>query len=141
MDKKVILYFILGILFIGVVAFIAYDIYNPVKNNATSSGGVIQIVAAENFWGSLVSQIGGKDVNVISIVSDPNADTHEYESNTNNAREFATANYVIVNGVGYDSWADKLLGASSNPQRKVLNVGNLVGKKEGDNPHLWYNPD
>jgi zinc/manganese transport system substrate-binding protein len=141
MDKKVILYFILGVLFIGVVTLIVNDIYNPSKNNTMSSGGVIQVVAAENFWGSLVSQIGGKDVNVISIVSDPNADPHEYESNTNNAREFATANYVIVNGVGYDSWADKLLGASSNPQRKVLNVGNLVGKKEGDNPHLWYNPD
>ena len=118
MDKKVILYFILGILFIGVVAFIAYDIYNPVKNNTASSGNVIQVVAAENFWGSLVSQIGGKNVIVVSIVSDPNADPHEYESNTENAREFATANYVIVNGVGYDSWADKLLGASSNPTKK-----------------------
>ena len=82
MDKKVILYFILGILFIGVVTLIVNDIYNPVKNNTTSSGGVIQVVAAENFWGSLVSQIGGKDVSVVSIVSDPNADPHEYESNT-----------------------------------------------------------
>ena len=77
----------------------------------------------------LVSQIGGKDVSVVSIVSDPNADPHEYESNTENAREFASANYVIVNGAGYDSWADKLLSASSNPQRKVLNVADFWQKR------------
>jgi zinc/manganese transport system substrate-binding protein len=101
----------------------------------------LQIVAAENFWGSLVSQIGGSHAVVKSVVSDPNADPHEYESNSADARSFATANYVIENGVGYDSWADKLLSASPNSNRVVLNVGQLVGKQNGDNPHLWYNPD
>ena len=67
----------------------------------------IQVVAAENFWGSLVSQLGGSRVNVVSVVSDPNADPHEYESNANTAKIFTTANYVILNGAGYDSWADK----------------------------------
>ncbi len=112
----------------------------PVSSTQTSSGKVIQIVAAENFWGSLVSQIGGTHVQVTSIVSDPNADPHEYESNTTDARAVANADYVIENGVGYDSWMDNLLSAGANSNRKVLNVGVLVGKKEGDNPHLWYNP-
>ena len=103
--------------------------------------GVLQVVAAENFWGSLVSQIGGSHVQVLSIVSDPNADPHEYESNATDARAVATANYVIENGAGYDSWMDKLVGAGSSPNRKVLNVATLLGKKEGDNPHFWYNPD
>jgi len=89
----------------------------------------------------LVSQLGGDKVSVVSIVSDPNADPHEYESNTNNAREFAVADYVVINGIGYDSWAEKLLNASQNPQRKILNVGELLGIKEGDNPHVWYSPD
>jgi zinc/manganese transport system substrate-binding protein len=79
-------------------------------------------------------------VQVLSIVSDPNADPHEYESNATDARAIATANYVIENGAGYDSWADKLLGASSDPNRKVLNVATLLGKQDGDNPHFWYNP-
>lgn len=109
--------------------------------NPSFSGGPLQVVAAENFWGSLASQVGGKNVNVTSIVSDPNADPHEYESNAENAREFADADYVIENGAGYDSWADKLLSASSNPQRKVLNVSDLLEKKEGDNPHFWYSPN
>jgi zinc/manganese transport system substrate-binding protein len=112
------------------------------RSHAASSntGHKLQIVAAENFWGSLVSQLGGDRVNVTSIVSDPNADPHEYESDTADARAVATANYVIENGVGYDSWIDKLISASPNPSRKVLSIGVLVGKIEGDNPHLWYNP-
>jgi len=100
----------------------------------------LQIVAGENFWGNLVSQIGGSHVQVLSIVSDPNADPHEYESNTNDARAFDNADYVILNGAGYDSWGDKLLSASTKPNRRVLNVADLLGKKEGDNPHFWYNP-
>ncbi len=113
----------------------------PSSTATSSSGNVLQVVAAENFWGSLVSQIGGSHVQVLSIVSDPNADPHEYESNAADARAIATADYVIENGAGYDTWADKLLSAgSSNPNRKVLNVANLVGVPDGGNPHLWYNP-
>lgn len=109
---------------------------------ASSTSTVLQVVAAENFWGSLVSQLGGSHVQVLSVVSDPNADPHEYESNATDARTVATANYVIENGAGYDSWMDKLVDAGSggSPDRKVLNVADLLGKKEGDNPHFWYDP-
>jgi zinc/manganese transport system substrate-binding protein len=100
----------------------------------------VQIVAAENFWGSLVSQLGGTHVQMLSIVSDPNADPHQYESNTVDARAFANASLVIVNGAGYDTWALKLLTASNNPNQRVLNVADLLGKKQGDNPHFWYGP-
>ncbi len=140
MNKKNIIIAIVGILI--VVAGIYFIVSNhPIKSNNVSSTNTIQIVAAENFWGSLISQLGGNRVNVTSIVSDPNADPHEYESDTNDARLFATANYVVLNGAGYDSWADNLLSANSNPNQKVLKVANLLGKKEGDNPHFWYNPD
>jgi zinc/manganese transport system substrate-binding protein len=105
-----------------------------------SSGSVLQVVAGQNFWGSIASQLGGTKANVQSVVTDPNADPHEYESNTNDARAIATANLVILNGAGYDNWGQKLLDASPNQNRKVLNVADLLGKKSGDNPHFWYNP-
>jgi len=108
--------------------------------NQSSSNGKIQVVAAENFWGSLASQICGIHCNVTSIVTDPNADPHEYEASSTDARLIANANLVIVNGVGYDDWALKLINASSQPNRVVLNAGELVGKSDGDNPHLWYSP-
>ena len=114
--------------------------YKPRTNSPAAAINVIQVVAAENFWGSLVSQLGGSHVHVLSVVSDPNADPHEYESNTDDARAVATANYVVENGAGYDSWMDKLLSAGGNQNRSVLNVANLLGKKEGDNPHFWYDP-
>ncbi len=135
------------VILIALFSFIAINGSHPstfdANNNsvATNTTKTIQIVAAENFWGSLAYQIGGTRVKVLSIVSDPNADPHEYESNTENARAFAIADYIVVNGAGYDSWANKLIGAGVKSNCKILNVAELLGKKEGDNPHLWYNPD
>jgi zinc/manganese transport system substrate-binding protein len=100
----------------------------------------IQVVAGENFWGSLVSQLGGKQVQVLSIVTDPNADPHEYESNSADARAFASASLIIINGAGYDSWAQQLISAENNPNQTVLNVQELVGQTIGANPHFWYSP-
>jgi zinc/manganese transport system substrate-binding protein len=101
---------------------------------------VLSVVAAENFWGSLAEQLGGRQVQVTSIVTDPNADPHEYETNPADARLFAAADYVIVNGAGYDTWAGKLLSAQPRAGRKVLTVSSFLGRPNGSNPHLWYDP-
>jgi zinc/manganese transport system substrate-binding protein len=125
------------IVLLGIVISIAMATSHSTKP-ATSPK--IQVVAGENFWGSLAAQLGGDRVSVTSIVSDPNADPHEYESNTTTAREFQSAQYVILNGAGYDSWGNKLLSADNKPSRRVLRVATLLGKKNGDNPHFWYSP-
>ena len=108
-------------------------------------GQTIKVVAAENFWGSLVGQMGGNLTTVLSIVSDPNADPHEYEANTSDAAAVADANFVVVNGVGYDDWALQLVASSDTPGQEVLNVGTLngvyvTGGIVTGNPHQWYNP-
>ncbi|HEY2428793.1 MAG TPA: zinc ABC transporter substrate-binding protein [Acidimicrobiales bacterium] len=100
----------------------------------------LTIVAAENFWGSIVSQLAGSAGHVTSIVTDPNADPHSYESSSDDARAVATANYVVLNGAGYDTWATHLLAGNPNAHRRLLTVADLLGKKEGDNPHFWYSP-
>ena len=112
-------------------------------SSATSdgpSGNHLNVVAGENFWGSLVAQLGGAQVTVTSVVTDPNADPHDYQSSAGNARAFATAQYVIINGAGYDNWAQKLLDANQSSNRTVFKVADLLGKKEGDNSHFWYSP-
>ncbi|HEX4429499.1 MAG TPA: zinc ABC transporter substrate-binding protein [Frankiaceae bacterium] len=101
-------------------------------------GRALRVVAAENFWGSIAQQVGASAVSVTSVITDPAADPHDYEPTPADARAMAGADLVIVNGVGYDPWATTLLAASPGPI--VLNVGDLVGAKDGDNPHLWYNP-
>lgn len=140
MKSKSIIIIVISIVVIIGGTFI-FTSRQPVSMSSNSNVRMIQVVAGENFWGSLVSQLGGDKVSVVSVVSDPNADPHEYESNTQTALAFANANYIILNGAGYDSWGDKLISANSNANQKVLKVADLLGKKEGDNPHFWYSPD
>jgi len=105
-----------------------------------STGGPVQVTAAENFWGSIATQVGGNRVKVTSIITNPDTDPHDYEPKPTDARLVANAKYVILNGAGYDAWGQKLLEANPVAGRKVLNIGDLVGKHEGDNPHIWYSP-
>jgi zinc/manganese transport system substrate-binding protein len=102
--------------------------------------GVFQVAVAENFWGSIAKQEGGDRAHVTSIIVNPNADPHAYEPTTGDARLMANAKYVVYNGAGYDPWAPKLLAANPVNGRRVLEVGKLIGKNEGDNPHMWYGP-
>ena len=108
--------------------------------SAGAGGGRLLVVAAEDMWGSLAGQVGGGRVRVASIITNPASDPHDYEPRPADARLVAGARYVIVNGAGYDPWATKLLDANPVAGRAVLDVGALAGKKDGDNPHLWYDP-
>jgi zinc/manganese transport system substrate-binding protein len=101
----------------------------------------VKVVAAENFYGDLASQIGGANVAVTSILSNPDDDPHLFEASPATAKALSDAKIVIANGVGYDPWMEKLIGAHTAPGRKEIVVGALVGRKAGDNPHLWYDPD
>jgi zinc/manganese transport system substrate-binding protein len=104
------------------------------------ASGKLQVVAAENFWGSIAVQLGGHDVEVRSIIVNPNTDPHSYEPTAANARTMAGAQMTIVNGIGYDEWASRLLSADPEDGRVRLDVGSLLGLKAGDNPHQWYSP-
>jgi zinc/manganese transport system substrate-binding protein len=137
---RITLALLIIIVAVGGISYLLVHSTASTQSNSSANSGKLQVIAGENFWGSIASQIGGNDVQVTSIVSDPNADPHEYESNTTDARAFANAQLVILNGAGYDSWGDKLISGSPNPHRLVLEVSDLLGKKEGDNPHFWYNP-
>jgi zinc/manganese transport system substrate-binding protein len=108
--------------------------------SAESPSGVLNVVAAENFWGSIASQLGGSNVRLESVITSPATDPHDYEPTAADARTLAGAQMVIENGIGYDPWAEKLIAANPVSGRIVLNVGDLVGIKLGGNPHRWYSP-
>jgi zinc/manganese transport system substrate-binding protein len=107
---------------------------------AFANDGRLRVVAAENFWGSVAAQVGGDHVEVTTVINAPNADPHDYEARPEDARAFADAQYVIVNGAGYDAWAQQLIDANPTEARRELDIARLVGKKEGDNEHIWYSP-
>jgi zinc/manganese transport system substrate-binding protein len=115
------------------------------ENVSSASSPVINVVAGENFWGNLVSQIGGAHVSVTSVISDPNTDPHEYQQNDSVQKAIANAQYVILNNVGYDSWGTLDVEADDVPGQVVLNIGDSLGVQVTGgivtgNPHLWYNP-
>ncbi|PAJ81104.1 metal ABC transporter solute-binding protein, Zn/Mn family [Burkholderia ubonensis] len=107
---------------------------------ALAQAAAVNVVAAENFYGDVASQIGGRHVAVTSILSNPDQDPHLFEASPKTARALQQAQLVIYNGADYDPWMGKLLGASKQAKRATIVVADLVGKKAGDNPHLWYDP-
>jgi zinc/manganese transport system substrate-binding protein len=114
---------------------------SPPSKVALSGSAPVRIVAAENQYGSVASQIGGKYVSVTSIEDNPNTDPHSYEVSPSVARSVADAQVVIENGLGYDSFVDKIEAASSSSSRRTINVPHLLGLPDSaPNPHLWYNP-
>lgn len=106
---------------------------------APSTSGAIVVVAAERQWGSIISAIGGKDVNVTNVISSPTIDPHGYEPSPRDANAVAVANYVVLNGLGYDSWMTRLIAASGH-EPLVANVGERLQLGLGANPHRWYSP-
>lgn len=107
---------------------------------AHAADAPLAVVAAENFYGDVARQIGGDRVAVVSLMNNPDQDPHLFETTPGTVRKITEAQIVIANGADYDSWMDKLIGAAPRPGRVVIDVAKLVGRKAGDNPHLWYEP-
>src|SRR5580698_1503679 len=108
---------------------------------ASPAPGVINAIGVENEYADVISQIGGKYVQVTAIETDPNTDPHTFEVNPKVATEISAADLIVKNGIGYDAWADKIIAAAPNDKRKVLDVQHLLGLPDSTpNPHLWYDP-
>jgi zinc/manganese transport system substrate-binding protein len=119
-----------------VVLLVALDL----SPNASAADRALKLVAAENFYGDVAHQIGGPQVNVVSVLSSPDQDPHLFETSPAVLRQLADAKIVIYNGADYDAWMPRLLKATPRPDRAVIVVADLMRKKVGSNPHLWYDP-
>jgi zinc/manganese transport system substrate-binding protein len=109
----------------------------------TASTAKIKITAAENFYGEAAKAVGGDRVEVTSILDNPSVDPHDYEPTPDVARTVSDSKIIVFNGVGYDGWMEKLVNADpASKSKSVIKVAdNVMGKKEGDNPHVWYEPN
>lgn len=100
----------------------------------------VRIVAAESVYADIARQIAGPAVEVRAILTNPYQDPHEFEPSASTARRVAAARIVIRNGLGYDAWMARLLGASPEMGRTIIVVAALLHAKPHANPHLWYDP-
>jgi zinc/manganese transport system substrate-binding protein len=110
-----------------------------------TAGGAIVAVGAENQYANVIAQVGGRYVKVSAIESNPNTDPHSFEASPSVAETVAAAGLVVQNGLGYDTFMEKIESASggvgSNSSRKVIDVQKLFGLPDSTaNPHLWYKP-
>jgi len=113
----------------------------PVGFAVAAPSGTITAIGAENEYADVVAQIGGKYVQVTAVVSDPNTDPHSFEVSPKVAADFAAADLIVKNGIGYDAWADKIIAATPKPSRKVIGVQQVLNLPDDTpNPHLWYRP-
>jgi zinc/manganese transport system substrate-binding protein len=107
---------------------------------ARASEPKIVVVAAENFYGDVAQQVGGDRVSVTSVLSNPDQDPHLFEITPAIARQIAAAQVVVYNGAAYDPWMENALKVTPKAGRAVIVAADLMRKKAGDNPHLWYDP-
>ena len=111
------------------------------SSTASSTSGVVVAVGAENEYASVIAQIGGKYVRATAIESNPNTDPHTFEASTSVAEVISAAQLVVQNGLGYDSYMNRIEAGSANPARKVIDVQSLLRLPDSTpNPHLWYSP-
>src|SRR5271165_1091449 len=113
----------------------------PSPASANSSPRQVVAVGAENEYANVIAQIGGPYVRVAAIMSDPNTDPHEFEASASVAEEVSQAQLIVQNGVGYDTFMNKIESATPSSTRKVIVVQQLLGLPDSTpNPHLWYDP-
>ncbi len=106
-----------------------------------ATGASIVAVGAENEYANVIKQIGGSYVKVTAIESNPNTDPHSFEASASVAEAVGSASLLIENGVGYDTFMEKIESASPSSSRKVINVQHLLRLPDSTaNPHLWYEP-
>jgi len=108
-------------------------------SSAPSTSGRVNVVAAENVYGNIASQIGGPHVSITSILTDPSADPHLFVPGTSNGLAVATAKVVLQNGLGYDAFMTRLENSSPSKSRSVVTMADVLGVHgKAANPHLWY---
>ena len=97
----------------------------------------VKVLAVENFYGNLAQQIGGQCATVTTILSDPDADPHEFQPAASDVKAYQGAQLVIEDGLGYDDFSDKIL-ATMSQRPALVRMGDVLGLQTGSNPHVWY---
>src|SRR5262249_8566249 len=130
-----------GLALAAAVAALAVTAAGCASSSASAKPGVISAIGAENEYANVLSQIGGRYVQVSSILDNPNTDPHTFEASTSVAKEVSQAQLIVQNGVGYDSFMNRIEAATPNSARKVITVQHVLGLSSSTpNPHLWYDP-
>jgi zinc/manganese transport system substrate-binding protein len=102
------------------------------------AGGKITAVASTDVWGSVLSAVGGDQVEVTSILHDPAADPHSYEATPPDVIAVTKAQLALGNGGGYDDFFSKLADQAPGARKLfAYDIARDAGAAD-DNEHVWY---
>ena len=121
-------------------ALVAAGCSSPQPSQATDAAMTIRVVAAESIWGSIAAQLGGTDVEVTNIMTASTLNPAAFAPTKAQLADIAGSQVYIIDGCGYDPWADEAANAQKGGSRLEIDAGGLVGVEPGGNPYLWYNP-
>ncbi|MGB6911063.1 MAG: metal ABC transporter substrate-binding protein [Methyloceanibacter sp.] len=106
----------------------------------------VKAVASFSILGDMVSQIGGDRVDVFTLVG-PDGDAHVYSPTPADARNLAAANILVVNGLGFEGWMERLEKSSGFTGKTVVASTGVTPRQmveeEGGtpmeiaDPHAW----
>jgi len=99
----------------------------------------VDVVVTVDQWGDIVERLGGDCADVTTIITGSSADPHDFEPSPSDAARFEDARLVVANGLDYDHWAERAIDTLDQAPA-VVDGGEVVGREEGDNPHIWYGP-
>jgi len=100
----------------------------------------VKVVASFSILADLARNVGGDRAEVVALVG-PDADPHGYEPRPSDVRKLADAAVLVVNGLGFDPWADRLAAAAGFRGRRVVASAGLPSVVAAD-PHAWQSiPD
>ncbi len=113
----------------------------------------LPVVTSFSILADLVKVIGGSHVEVTSLVG-PNADAHVFDPTPADAKRLADAKLVVINGLGFEGWMDRLIkssgyrGSVTVASRGVKTIQEAAGHghqhghshSHAADPHAWQNP-
>jgi zinc/manganese transport system substrate-binding protein len=103
-------------------------------------GDVVDVVVSVSQWSDLARRLGGDCTTVTTVLASSAVDPHDYEPKPADIAAFEKADLVVLNGAGYDTWAADAV-RNLDPRPAVTTAAEVAGWRQGDNPHLWYDPD
>ncbi len=128
------------VLFAGIIAFASACA--PTGTPAVTAGTKIKVVATTTQVTALAQVVGGDQIALTGIMK-AGIDPHEYEPTPQDVRAVADAQLILENGVGIESWLNKLI-QNSGTHASVIDASKGVQIRKGDaqeplgDPHIWH---
>jgi zinc/manganese transport system substrate-binding protein len=130
--------------------FIVIATYAVLSSASLSYGAdKIAVVTSFSILGDLIQAVGGERVSVSALVG-PDQDAHIFEPKPQDAKNLLQAKLLVLNGLGFEPWAQKLIKSTSykgtvltaTQALKTLSMpSEKAGRKPEIDPHAWQNPN